>query len=121
MNQEAISRFAARLLHATTMGHMLHLQSRSYAQHKALEDFYSGVVDLADSFIEAFQGSYATIIEYPSGFDVPSKDALAEIEMFSDSVKSMRKYVPDDTELQNIIDEIQALADSTLYKLRFLA
>jgi hypothetical protein len=32
----------------------------------------------------------------------------------------MREKLPQDSELQNLIDEIKDLIDSTIYKLRFL-
>ena len=121
MSESSVAKFAAGLLHAVTKGHMMHLQSRSFAQHMALGDFYEGIEDLADSFIEAYQGNYGIIESYPNGFTVPGDDALIELIDFSEFVKAGRKQVPQDSELQNIIDEIQALADSTLYKLRFLA
>jgi Tfp pilus assembly protein PilO len=35
-------------------------------------------------------------------------------------VEKARKELPQDTELQNIIDEIADLINTTLYKLRFL-
>jgi hypothetical protein len=36
-------------------------------------------------------------------------------------VEYERKKLPQDSELQNIIDEIAQLIDSTIYKLKFLA
>lgn len=99
----------------------MHLQTKSFSQHMALGDFYEAIIGLADTFIEAYQGQYGIITDYPSGYQVPSDDPLLELTDLSRSVKEMRKDVPQDSELQNIIDEVQALVDSTLYKLRFLA
>lgn len=118
--QEA-ARFIALLMHARTAGHMMHLQTRSYAQHMALGAFYEGVGSLLDDFAEAFQGLYGIITPYPAGFTPPGSDALAEIKKIAQSVRECRRELPKDTELQNIIDEIAGLLDSTLYKLRFLA
>lgn len=117
-----VAEFAGRILHAVTMGHMLHLQTRSFSEHMALNTFYDSIGDLADSFIESYQGKYWLIEDYPDGFEPPSKDAVKEIRAFSDFVESTRhaKEFPQDSELQNIIDEIQSLINSTLYKLRFL-
>ncbi len=39
----------ATLLLARDITHREHLKTRSYAQHMALGDFYTGIVDLADS------------------------------------------------------------------------
>ena len=101
----------------------MHLNTRSYAKHVALNEFYDSIVDLADKFSEAYQGRYgligpisllsakktANIIEF-------LEDQMAEIE-------ATRYEVCDktDTPLQNIIDEIVGQYLSTLYKLRFLA
>ena len=108
------------LMHVRTNAHMLHLKTRSYAAHMALGSFYDELVDLVDSFAEAYQGRYG-LLNYP---DVPFKQESDAIMM----LKTVRRYIDDnrigmvpDSELQNIIDEIVALIDSTLYKLEFLS
>ena len=50
----------------------------------------------------------------------PANDALTELKNISAYVQANRGVVGGDTELQNISDEIQALIDSTIYKLTFL-
>lgn len=108
------------LMHVRTNAHLLHLKTRSYAAHMALGSFYDEIVDLIDSLAEAYQGRYG-IINFP---DVPFKQESDAIMM----LKTMRRYIDDnrlgmvpDSELQNILDEIVALMDSTLYKLEFLS
>ena len=113
--------FFMTLLHAATTGHILHLQTRSYAQHKALDEFYSELPGLVDSVIEAYQGKYGLITEYPNGYNMPSGAALNVVSGLSDYVMSTRANVASDSEIQNLIDGIQELIDSTIYKLRFLA
>lgn len=120
MNKEAAANFVVRLLHAVTDAHIMHLQSRSYSEHMALGALYEGLGDLIDGFTEAYQGKYGLIEEYPDGYISPSKDVLAEITDLNETIKSMRQELPQDSELQNIIDEIVSLIDSTIYKLRFL-
>lgn len=112
--------FFVTLLHAATSGHILHLQTRSYAQHMALDAFYSELPGLADSLIEAYQGKYG-IVSYPSGFEVPTTTPLEFLSNLSDYIIANREQVAPDSELQNEIDSIQLLVDSTIYKLRFLA
>ena len=94
-----------------------HLNTTSYAQHKALDDFYSAIPDLADSFAEAFQGQYGIIKSYPASgvraFGTPS----AMVKDLADWIAANRAKACDESHLQNIIDEIVALAYSTLYKL----
>jgi hypothetical protein len=110
-----------RCFHARTNAHVLHLKTRSYAAHKALNDFYDEIVGLADSFAEAWQGDYGLIDSYPAKFTLAS-DPLALVKELGSWISENRSKCcdEDDTYLQNIIDEIMALIRSTEYKLRFL-
>ena len=108
---------------ARDVAHSVHLNTRSYAKHVALNEFYDNIVELADKFSEAYQGRYGLIgpISLLSAKKTTNiieflEDQLAEIE-------ATRYDVCDktDTPLQNIIDEIVGQYLSTLYKLRFLA
>jgi hypothetical protein len=45
--------FLGMLFLARDVAHSVHLNTRSYAKHKALQKFYGGIVDLADGFAEA--------------------------------------------------------------------
>lgn len=119
--KDTIGAFLETLFHSATNAHILHLQTRSYAQHKALDEYYSSIVDLADNYAEAAQGLYGIIENYPGTYAPPAKDPLTELREVGLSVRNMRKNLPKDTELQNIADEIAALIDTTIYKLRFLA
>ena len=114
-----VQSFVMCLLHAVTNTHILHLQSRSYSEHMALGDFYEGLDDLADSFIEQYQGKYGIIEGYKAEYELPTP-ALEYLVSLNDYVKQAREELPQDSELQNTIDEIASLIDSTIYKLRFL-
>lgn len=114
-----IQEFVMCLLHSQTNAHILHFQSRSYAEHMALGDYYEAIDDLIDTFVEAYQGKYGIIEEYSDEYELPTP-ALEYMISKADYIKEARKSLPQDTELQNIIDEIVSLIDSTVYKLRFL-
>jgi hypothetical protein len=111
----------SRLLHAVTLTHMYHLKSRSFSQHMALGSFYEGLDDLVDSLIEAYQGKYGLIEDYETDAGEMPPSPLEYLIALNEYVAQSRTEFPQDSELQNIIDEIVALIDSTLYKLRFLA
>ena len=49
------------LFQVRDQAHFLHLKTTSYAEHKALDEFYEGWLDLADSFVEPYQGKYGRI------------------------------------------------------------
>jgi Family of unknown function (DUF5856) len=113
--------FFVTLLHAATSAHILHLQSRSYSQHQALGGLYGELPDLVDAAVESYQGKYGLISSYPGGYAVPTGEAIGFVSALSDYVIANRATVASDSEIQNAIDEIQALINSTIYKLRFLA
>lgn len=115
--------FVGLLFLGRDVAHSVHLNTRSYAKHVALQGFYEGIVDLADSFAEAYQGKYGLI----GGISLQSAKKTANIVEFLqdqlDEIEANRYKVVDKdcTALHNIIDEIVSLYLSTLYKLRFLA
>lgn len=120
--QDPVMQFVMCLLHSVTNGHILHLTTTSYSQHKALEVYYTGIGDLVDDFVEAFQGKYGLLTNFSPIYMLPPSTALDYMSYLNTEVATLRKAdgFPKDTELQNITDEIAALIDSTTYKLRFL-
>jgi len=115
--------FVGHLFLARDVAHSVHLNTRSYAKHKALGSFYDDIVDLADDFAEAYQGRHGLIgpISLMSAKKNGNiieflEDSLSEIE-----ANRFKVCEEDDSAIQNIIDEIVALYLSTLYKLKNLA
>jgi hypothetical protein len=118
---DPVMTFVMCLLHSVTNGHILHLSTTSYSVHKALEIFYTEIGDRVDDFVEAFQGKYGLLTDYKAEYELPA-EPIAYLTYLKDEVATLRKepQFPQDSELQNITDEIAQLIDSTLYKLRFL-
>jgi hypothetical protein len=114
--------FLITLLNAATVGHVLHLRSRSYSEHKALNTFYSELPDLVDAVIEAWQGRHQELVQYPDQMvELSEHDDSLEFLMFLKIlVDEDRGVLGDESEIQNLVDEIAALIDSTIYKLTFL-
>ena len=115
--------FVGMLFLARDVTHSVHLNTRSYAKHKALQKFYENIIDRADTFAEAYQGKHGLI--GPIGLQSANKTTNV-LEFLEDQVKEIEKCRyevcdKEDTPLQNLIDEILALYFSTLYKLKFLA
>ena len=113
---------ASHLLFSQTQAHVFHLQTGSYAEHKALQGFYEGIGDLADSLIESYQGENENIMNYQT-FDLIKYDGKeVVIKYFEDLMRIVdenREGLP--SHLQNIIDTVNELITSTLYKLRKLS
>ena len=117
--QKNAALFVSVLFHSGTNAHFMHLQTKSYSEHKALGRYYETVIDLADRWAEAYQGCYQVIETYPSDFHI-AKVPLTYIEKIKDFVDGIRKVLPDDSHLMNIIDELCELIDTTIYRLREL-
>lgn len=115
----SIQEFVMTMLHSQTNAHILHLQSRSYSEHKALQSYYEHIDGLIDDYVEAYQGVYGIIDNYPTTYTKPPK-ALEYMITLSSYLMESRPSLPTDSELNNILDEMAALLDKTIYKLKFL-
>jgi hypothetical protein len=108
--------FAATLLHSATNTHFFHWSTDSYSKHVALAEYYDGIVDLTDQFVESCMGKYGKMTKFPSTYHQP-KEPVQYLKSLQGFVEEARKDLPEDSELQNIVDEIADLINSTLYKL----
>lgn len=108
---------------ARDVTHSVHLNTRSYAKHKALQKFYEGIIDHADDFAEAYQGRHGLIGPISLMSAKKTSNVVEFLESQLAEIEGARYDVVDkaDTSLQQIIDNVVQLYLSTLYKLRFLA
>mgnify|MGYP003660075087 FL=1 len=115
--------FVGLLFLARDVTHSVHLNTRSYSKHVALNIFYDRIIGAADDFAEAYQGRHGLM--GPITLHSAKKTANV-IEFLEDSLKEIeacRYEVADksDSSLQQLIDNIIEIYLRTLYKLRFLA
>ena len=114
-----IAKFIGVLMMSRTAAHLMHLKTGSYAEHKALNDLYDGIVEHLDSFAEAAQGEFGKL-------DIPYINMIGSVDSPSKAVASHLKALEKLGEacsqgyLKNIVDEVVALYRSTLYKLNEL-
>ena len=120
---DPVMQFVMCLLHSVTNAHILHFQTPSFSEHMALGTFYGEIGDHVDDFVEAFQGKYGLLTKYQADYQLPTSEPVEYLNYLKDEVATLRREpkFPQDSELQNITDEIAQLIDSTLYKLRFLS
>lgn len=110
------------LLHSRTQAHTLHLQTESYPEHMALNGYYDGIGDIIDGLVESYQGKYGILKGYKSYDIVGYKSTESTINYLKDlcgKVEKLRDCCKD-SYIQNQIDMVCELINSTLYKLRFL-
>jgi hypothetical protein len=115
--------FVGMLFLGRDAAHSVHLNTRSFAKHKALRHFYNDIVDFADKFAEAYQGKYGLMGPVSLMSAKKTTNIVEFLQGQVNEIEAERYKIVDKecTPLHNIIDEILSLYLSTLYKLRFLA
>jgi hypothetical protein len=110
------------LLHSQTQVHIFHLQTKSYSEHKALQGYYEGIDVLVDGLIESYQGKYDVITQYNSvkNEDYKSNEQVIKYFKVLDTMIEKNRKSVKESFIQNQIDTVQELINSTVYKLRFL-
>lgn len=122
MTAKTIEEFFGTLQQSTIEAWKEHLKTDKYSAHIALDEFYKKVPEIVDTLIEDYMGIYGKLDEYKN---ILTTEKVSVI----DYLKNLRVFVLDsreelinkaDTELWSDIDDILALIDSTLYKLKEL-
>lgn len=114
-----IKEFLSSLFEIEVNIHIAHLQTTSYSEHIALNEVYTGIVDLRDRFIESYQGKHGVVKGYKS-FQI--KEAIDPINYLKEFCSLYEKFRLDlkDGYLQQITDDILELLYSAIYKLKTL-
>ena len=112
------SEFVATLLHSATVTHLMHFKTDSYAEHMALGQYYEGIVDLVDSLAESIQGRYGVIPVCTTPMVTPDVDAMDYMNKLRVYVELGRSGIPNDSEIQNEVDNVANLINTTIDRLR---
>lgn len=103
-----------------TYSHMAHLKTSSYSAHKALNEFYDEIVDLADDLAEGAQGMYGKLdipfVNISGNVKDPVGALTGQLRQLETTMASC-----DEDWIMNIFQEIQKCYRSTLYKLAELS
>ena len=104
------------LFNARTAAHIAHLQTKSYATHKALGGFYEGIIDLADRFAETWMGLSGEVIKFAGTSFKVDKDPVVMLKNLRGVVAEARGKCEHD-HLKQILDDTLELIDTTAYLL----
>jgi hypothetical protein len=97
--------------------HIAHLQTTSFSEHKALNEYYEGILGLTDDIVESYFGTVGKRLNFkiPGSEYMNAKTHL--IYMKDYMMKHRGVFGMENTHLQNSVDEVITLITSTLYKL----
>lgn len=121
-NKEDFCEMACQILHSQKQAHIFHLGTKSFAEHMALNGYYTGIDELIDGIIESYQGKYGLLTNYKSYKNQSYKNKNQVLKYFTgllNMIEEKRESV-EDSYIQNQIDGVQELIYSTMYKLKFL-
>ena len=119
---QVMASFISTLFASRTQAHIFHLQVKgpgAFAAHSALNSYYDEIIDIADGIAESFQGRYGIITGYKSEgqwIENPT-DVVKYFEALCMYVEKNRGSLPQDSYIQNQVDEVVELIESTKYKL----
>lgn len=110
-----------KLFEARQMAHNEHLRTKKYSAHKALDGFYSDILDMIDQLVEVYQGEFG-ITEFATQIKVEQVDIIQYLESVAKMLKGANGALKDShSHYKNILDEMTALTYRTIYKLKFLS
>lgn len=112
--------FISKLFASRTQIHILHLNTKSFEVHKALNDFYDNIIPLADSIAESHQGKMGIITGYTQEPIDEKADPVTYLTTLVTWIESNRQQVNASSYIQNQIDSVVELCYETLYKLKNL-
>lgn len=118
-DMQEVGDFAGKLLMSAPIVHMLHLQTDSYAKHKALNKLYDSLPDDADTIIEEFQGVYGVIPSYDTYVSYTANPVIF-VEDLLTYVNKNRGCMGPASSTQSNIDILTTSLKSCLYKLKSL-
>lgn len=106
--------------------HQSHTQSKTWhnrteflSEHLALGEYYNGILELVDGLVESVQGIYPRIDDYTTKplVNWSEGQSVGYFKALYDYVQKERVNLPQETWVQNQVDEIAQLIAETLYKL----
>ena len=103
------------IIEARDNAHILHWQTSSYEEHKALGDFYETITDLLDKFVETYFGRFGRL----NLIGLAQLQAIGSNEIVSNTMESVKNIETQisDSDLLNILADMKQLCNHTIYKL----
>lgn len=111
--------FVSMALLGRDLAHLAHWKTKSYAEHKALGEFYEGLLELIDTFVEQYQGYYGKRMDIKREEGESDKDIATLLDYQAEWIELYRYQVceREDSAMQNTIDEILRLYQTTAFLL----
>jgi DNA-binding ferritin-like protein len=116
---QSMNSFINETLWMVNQYHIWHLQTKDYSEHMAIGEFYDKLEDLLDSLAENFIGAKGEFkVDAIKPYSNYSKSTVVTaLQNYGELVSDVASKVQDKNSSKVIMDEIESLVASTLYKL----
>jgi DNA-binding ferritin-like protein len=108
------------LRNSATVAHVLHLGAigdGSYAKHKALNEYYDGIIEVADRFAEAFMGlNDGERIKFATSSFKLEQDPIKMLKGIRAEIEAAQAE-SGDSMINQILDDAKELVCGTIYLL----
>jgi hypothetical protein len=116
-----IEQLVPKVLATRNAAHMAHWKTKSYAQHIALDEFYTEILDALDNLVETYQGAFG-LIDLNAPMGIVPKDIVAHIGAEAQWIDANRSKIAKNLgSLENIVDELTGVYLKSFYKLTNLS
>lgn len=119
----SVGRYIGLLMASRTQAHVFHLTTKSYAAHKALQNYYEEIVPLLDSYAETYMGRSNNNNKKLTGLSAAVNRRILSDPRFAHkyfirlAIALKKIKLPRNPYLENIRQEIDALVRQTIYML----
>lgn len=109
-----------KIFFSRDIAHIKHIQTESFAQHKALNEYYDNILGIIDSILETFQGDTKTKLGF-SGVTITQET----VDTFEQYLETLKNDIDTNkssfsSDIENKLEEVKTEINSLLYKLNFL-
>ena len=100
-----------------------HWQTKSYAEHEALGEFYTKFNELNDRFVETYQGKTHQRINFSAELRpgirnyADNADVCSEVCKTSDRINEVYKEIEGQIDLESILEDMQEATSQLSYHL----
>ncbi len=116
-----IEEFASRMFVCRDIAHREHWKTKSYSEHVALGSFYESLLDKVDFIVESYQGQFGLIKNFEVKTRIVGKVADYLVSELDWLEEHREEIANNNAAILNMVDDVTALFQSTIYKLENLS
>lgn len=121
-NDTTIKTLIANAFLTRNLLHLAHWSTKSYAAHNALSELYDQIIDDIDEIVEVYQGRYGLLSNLSIAGGIVPKDICCHVKEEAEWVEANRSAISNGcTAIENLVDNLIASYNKTVYKLENLS